>query len=168
MAKLAVIALVLLASFQVSLADNDYKGVDGLDYLGYENDFEKLAECQIFNSKYKSWFLNSEKVAYSNERRNITLTRFGIFDDKKQAMWRFEPVKGVKNGFYLKNSKYGESIYATTSFTGFNPFTQKRRKVYTWRMSKDIQMDPKSFIWIVSKTNRQDNEYYIYNLAHRE
>lgn len=55
-------------------------------------------------------------------------------------MWKFVPVEGVKNGYYLQNSLYGEKLYATSNFVGFNPFTQKRREIFTWRMSPDMQM----------------------------
>ena len=117
---------------------------------------------------YKKWFIHAERAA-KEERRNVTMGRFTLFSDKKQEKWILEPVEGHKNGFYLKNVKYGEKVYAATSFTGFNPFTQKRRKIYTWRRSDIMQMDQKSFIWVFSKTETgKPDQYYIYNLGYRE
>lgn len=107
-----VLALALLASIFVI---SDAK-VDGLEGLGYDEFI--YPECEIYNSKYKNWFLHAEQVTYSGEKRNVTLGRFVVFSDKKQHQWQIVPAEGIKNGFYLKNSKYGEQLYATSSFIG--------------------------------------------------
>lgn len=130
MIKLIVSVVLLLVCVQFGAA---YAAQDGLSELGYDDDeTEDFVECEIFNAKYKRWFVHAERYA-KEERRNVTMGRFTVFSDNKQQKWYLEPAEGYKNGFYLKNVKYGEKLYAESSFTGFNPFTQKRRKVYTWR-----------------------------------
>lgn len=177
MIKFTIISLIISTSLQELLADNSNVKVDGLTEPGHEK-FEDYAECKIYNKKYNNWYLHSEKrpymslkfSAFTAEKRNVTLRSFALFSDKKQSMWRFEPVDGIKNGFHLRNSKYDELLFASTYFhrIGFNPFTQKRRKIYISKMYSDTQMDSKSFVWIFSRTNRKDNEYYIHNLRYGE
>ncbi len=89
--------------------------VDGLAGLGYDE--HVYPECEIHSSKYSKWFLHAEQMA-RNEKRNVTLGRFTLFADKMQHFWQIVPAEGIKNGFYLKNAKYNEQIYAASSFTG--------------------------------------------------
>lgn len=110
------IGLAVMACFVA--ATLAYKEMDGLDALGYEDSNDAHSVCQIYNSKYKNWFIVAEKETFSGEKRNVTLGRYLLFSDDRQKEWKLYPVEGVKNGFYIKNSKYGEQIFATSSFTG--------------------------------------------------
>ena len=94
----------------------------GIEFPDDQDEAHNYAECEVHSSKYSKWFLHSEKFASKGDKRNVTLRRFVLFSDKKQSTWKMVPVERVKNGFHIKNSKYGEQIFATSSFTGVSYF----------------------------------------------
>jgi hypothetical protein len=56
--------------------------------------------------------------------RNVSLPLFSLFTDPKQGVWQFIPVQNLPNGFFLRNLKFGEDLFASNDFVGIN---QKRR-----------------------------------------
>ncbi len=93
-------------------------------YVSCEINFNELDDepadntttCEIHNVKYADRFLFAETLASS--KRPISLGKYIVFADRKQKSWEFLPVDGIKNGFYLKNKKYSEKLYASTQFLG--------------------------------------------------
>ncbi len=40
--------------------------------------------------------------------------------------------------------------------------------VWAWRLSKQMQLDEKAFVWILKKVDGTTNQYYLLNLAYKE
>ena len=106
-------ALALLAIFSTCYVNSEIN-FDQLDDEAGDN----TTQCEIFNVKYNTWFLIADQTIERAAKRSVSLGKYVVFSDIKQKSWKFHPVEGVKNGFHLKNNKYDEKMYASTSYFG--------------------------------------------------
>lgn len=118
------IGLVLILSLTniISCGEKPNFGDELAPEIFSNNNF---AECTIYNGEHTHHYLIAERVQRMGSNiRNISLVRYTLFTDAKQGVWQFIPVANLPNGFFLRNMKFGEDLFATNDFAGIN---QKRR-----------------------------------------
>lgn len=74
-------------------------------------------------------------------------------------------MNGTKNSFLLRNLKYNEDLYASTTFTGMNIMNLKKRRNIK---SDKYSGNDDAFIWIFKKVPNEIDSYYILNLRYKE
>ena len=100
-------------------------------------------------------------------------------------MWQFLPVTHIKNGFYLRNLWDGSYLKALEKFfTSFQRGRLNRRHVIVWTpetletlvtslILPDKKIERKtpydnSFVWILKKTETDDEKMTITNAMYKE
>lgn len=156
--------------------DDDDDGLENekRDFQTNSNQFE----CVIMNDYYKNEYLYSAsslhkvtffmryvftwspliKVLFGSKRPNV------FSDVDKQGVWVLEPVPGKENTFFIKNFKYGEYLYAQDALIGQS--LSDRRRVLTWKSSKNDMDFKEYYMWSFERTN--DGTFYIRNVAYNE
>ena len=139
------------------------------------NQFEK--ECVLLSSKFNNGYLHAADYVNLNNRMNRPVLVFmSIFrskrpdelnDEDRKGVWILTPVGDGHNGdvFYIKNSRYGEYLYAIEFAWKQMEKIADRRPVYT-NLNIDQASIDQSYMWQFKKQG--DGKYQIWNVKFNE
>jgi hypothetical protein len=138
------------------------------------NPFEK--ECVILSSKFNNGYLHAADYVNINNRMNRPVLVFmSIFrskrpdelnDEDRKGVWILTPVSdGNTDVFYIKNSRYGEYLYAIEFAWKQMEKIADRRPVYT-NLNIDQESIDQSYMWQFKK--QVDGKYQIWNVKFNE
>ncbi len=141
-------------------------------------------ECIIYSDYYEGQYLYSPndfvsmgtgKDRYALVWRGFLLERlvsdksYAFFTSDSSALWTLIPATGVPNGYYLRNMKYNEYLYASNKKHDYF-FGNKRRKVYTRQLPESFGTGPSfsrdQFVWRLERHGALN--YHIYNVFYNE
>lgn len=126
------------------------------------------AECIIYSDYYNNQYLYApsdfinwgSKLLFDQDRtalvwRGALLNRIfsgkknKFFDSERSALWELIPAANVTNGYYLRNLKYDEYLYAS-NYKYDALFGAKRRRVFTRKMVSEndgSSLNRNQFLW---------------------
>lgn len=161
-----------------------FLSVIALVVLQIETSNARETECRIYNDFYKEYLYASYKFLGLGTRRGAYLwkelnsftqqlthgrysAKTGFNGDDLSGIWYFEPVRGYKSTFFLRNKKYpNEYLSGSESYHGL--FSKKNRKVHVQKMKNDEEPDQQSaFMWSFKPVPRT-HLYQIWNVKYSE
>lgn len=132
--------------------------------------------CVIFNEKYHEYMYAANFLFSKYFKRTVYTYPLGLFylvkngknfdytDDDRKGVWILEPVKGLKNIFYLKNLRYDEYLFAGDRVPKFIFFDSNMRFVNT---EKNLSPSDEKFMWKFEQLNNRGS-YLIFNVGYNE